>query len=355
LHQKLIKQIKNRETLSTRDALVLYHWPLWKLARYALEEKERRFSQKITYIRNYYMNYTNICKYACQYCGFRRNAQAKDAYSLTIDQIKDKLSNTPETLQEVWFSSALNPDLPFQYYLDLIRMVKSTHPYVQLKAFTAVEIDFFSKHFRRSIESILDEFFSAGLDCLSGGGAEIFDKQIRKQIDIKTSPEEYLSIHRLCHQRGIKTNVTMLFGHVETLENRVNHLLKIRDFQEKNSGFQAFIPLVFQDKHNPLAKKGIKSPHSIDILKTLAISRLLLSNVPHIQAFWPDLGIELTQISLACGVDDINGTLIEENIAHESGSTTNRYEPHERLVEWIQGAGCVAVERDTQFRRLTPL
>jgi aminodeoxyfutalosine synthase len=337
------------ERLSYDDAINLWDLPLHALGAMADDIKRKRFGERVTFIRNYYLNFTNICKYACKYCGFRRNKRSQDAYTLTIEDICSKLKNAPERIREVWFSSGLNSDLPFDYYTELLRAVKQECPDAMVKAFTAVEIDFFAQHFDMSHEMVLDRLIEAGLDRIPGGGAEIFSSHIRKQIDIKTRAEDYLAIHRLCHERGIPTSMTMLFGHIESREDRVDHLLRIRDFQDSSGGVQAVIPLAFQDSNNPLAKRGVNGPSAIEILKTLAISRIILDNVDHIQSFWIDNGPEVTQISLHYGVDDINGTMIEETIAHESGAKTKTYETSEALIDWIQSAGLRAAERDCRF------
>lgn len=347
------KKSMSGQALSLEDGLALYELPLWQLGEIAHEIKYARFQNQVSYIKNYYLNVTNICKYACKYCGFRRNKQDQDAYSLSLSQIQAKLQNAPEKLTEVWFSNGLNPDLPFQYFIDLLRMVKSTLPGVQIKAFTAVEIDFFSKHYRMSHEDVLDQLMDAGLDRIPGGGAEIFDDRVRKKIDIKTRPEDYLKIHQLCHQRDMQTAITMLFGHVETREHRLIHMMKIREFQDRSGGVQAFIPLAYQDENNPLAKRGVKSASPVEVLKTLAISRIMIQNVDHIQSFWIDSGAEVTQISLHFGIDDVNGTMIEETIAHSSGSKAKTYESSENLIRWIEGAGFEAVERDCRFKILS--
>ena len=350
--QRLVEKLEKNERLSEKDGLDLYNLPLSVLGFYANQRKEKRFQNKISFIRNYYMNFTNICCYACKYCGFRRNKGDTDAYTLSLEELERRLRSAPEKVSEVWFSSGLNKSLPFSFYIELIQMVKKTLPSVQLKAFTAVEIDFFSKHFKLPVEEVLDELMSAGLDRIPGGGAEIFDDRVRKKIDIKTRPESYLEIHRLCHRKGMKTAITMLFGHVEERSHRIRHMLKLRDFQEDSGGVQAFIPLAYQDKNNPLAKRGVKGPHPVEVLKTLSISRLLLDNVDHIQSFWVDSGEEVTQIGMHYGIDDINGTLIEENIAHESGSKTKAYEPTQSLIDWIEKGGLEAIERDAFFKTL---
>ncbi len=346
----LKEKILKGERLSTEEGLRLYELSLGELGALAHNIKLARHGQQVSFIKTYYMNFTNICKYACKYCGFRRNKTDLDAYTLTVDQILEKLHKAPESLSEVWLSSGLNPELPLQYYLDLLKGIKGSFPHVQVKAFTAVEIDFFAKHFKKSHEEILDSLIAAGLDRIPGGGAEIFDDAVRKKIDIKTRPEDYLRIHELCHKRDMPTNMTMLFGHVETREHRIKHMDILRSFQDRSKGVQAFIPLAYQDQNNPLAKRGVKGPSPVEILKTLAIARIYLDNVDHIQSFWVDSGVEVTQISLHFGVNDINGTLIEENIAHESGSKTKTYESTDSLLQWIRGAGMKPIERDAKFR-----
>ncbi len=343
----------NNLRFGLHEGLALYDLPLHELGKMADEKKRQRFGNEVTFIKNYYMNFTNICRYACKYCGFRRNKTDADAYVLGLDAIEKKLASAPEQLKEVWFSSGLNPELPYQYYLDLLQLVKRIVPDAMIKAFTAVEIDFFAKKFGKSYEEVIDDFVSHGLGRIPGGGAEIFDDAIRKKIDIKIRAQDYFRIHELMHQRDIPTSITMLFGHIEKREHRIAHMLAIRDFQDRSKGVQAFIPLAFQDKNNPLALRGVKGPSAVEVLKTLAISRIILDNVDHIQSFWIDSGVEVTQISLHFGVDDLNGTMIEENIAHESGAKTKKYETADSLVDWIHSSGFVAVERDCRFMRLS--
>lgn len=338
--------------ITETEALALYDLPLGELAQRAHEIKLKKHGNKVSFIKTYYINLTNICQYACKYCGFRRNKRQKDAYTLTHDHIRNKIESAPESLSEVWFSSGLNKDIPYQYYIDLLKTVKKTVPEATIKAFTAVEIDFFAKKFKKTHEEIIDDFFEAGLGRIPGGGAEIFDSEIRDKIDIKTRTEDYLKIHELCHKRGVPTSITMLFGHVENRKHRIKHMKILRDFQDRSKGVQAFIPLAYQDSNNPLAIQGVKGPSPVEILKTLSISRIFLDNIDHIQSFWIDSGAETTQISLHFGVDDVNGTMIEENIAHESGSKSSCYESTENLIRWIKGAGMVPVERDVRFNVL---
>ncbi|MDD9952033.1 MAG: CofH family radical SAM protein [Zetaproteobacteria bacterium] len=339
--------------ISMDDAEKLWDEPLAELGRLADAAKRDRHGDVVTYIKTYYLNVTNVCKYACKYCGFRRNVDDSDAYTLSIDQVAAKLTHSPEQLTEVWMSSGLNPALKFEFYEDLLRTIRQVVPQATIKGFTAVEIDFFATHFALPVEEVIERLIAAGLGRIPAGGAEIFDLAIRKKIDIKTRPERYLQIHRLFHERGLPTSVTMLFGHVEQRTHRLKHLQTIRDFQDQGGGFQAIIPLAYQDQNNPLAKRGIRGPSPVEILKTLAISRIFLDNVPHVQSFWVDSGEETTQISLHFGVDDINGTLIEENIAHESGAGTATYQSSAALQDWIRGAGFVPQERDASFQYLS--
>jgi aminodeoxyfutalosine synthase len=340
------------QRISDVEGLSLYDAPLPVLGSLADTLKRGRHGQNVTFIKNYYLSVTNICKYKCAYCGFRRDKWDSDAYTQSLDQIAHKLQNAPEKLSEVWFSSGLNAEIPFEYYEDLLRLVKKTVPGAQIKAFTAVEIDFFAKQFKMTHEQVLDRLLAAGLDRIPGGGAEIFDEDIRKKIDIKTRTDDYLKIHKMCHERGLPTAITMLFGHVEERHHRIKHMVRLREFQDESKGVQAFIPLAYQDKNNPLAKRGMKGPSAVEVLKTLAIARIMMDNVDHIQSFWVDSGIEVTQISLHFGVDDLNGTLIEESIAHESGSKTQTYETSDSLQKLILDAGMNPVERDMRFNHL---
>lgn len=351
--EQIMRKITSGEALNLQEGLDLFEWPLWQLSKVAHEIKTKRFGNRVSFIKNYYINITNICRHACQYCGFRRNASDPDSYTLSVDDIMKKLDNAPETITEVWFSNGLNPKIPFDYFKNLLKTVKQKMPGVQIKAFTAVEIDFFSKLYKMPHEAILDQLIEAGLDRIPGGGAEIFDDDIRKKIDIKTRPEDYLRIHKLCHERDMPTSVTMLFGHIEQRQHRIKHMIKVRDFQSQSGGVQAFIPLAFQEENNPLARKGVRGASAVEILKTLAISRIMLPNIDHIQSFWIDSGANVTQISLHFGIDDLNGTMIEENIAHSSGAKSATYESSDNLIHWIESSGFEAVERNAFFRYLT--
>jgi len=241
----------------------------------------------------------------------------------------------------------LHPDWPWSYYLDMLRQIKTHYPQVQIKAFTAVEIDFFSKKFRLTIEQVLGQLKEVGLVALPGGGAEVFSERVRKALfPFKLGAPRWLEIHKTAHQMGIPTNATLLYGHIETHEERVDHMLKLRDLQDQTKGFMSFIPLAYQVGHTRVVERQASA---IEDLKTIAISRLLLDNVPHIKAYWVTMGEEIASMALNFGADDLDGTIGEERIMHAADAATPILQTRDRLVQLIREAGCVPVERDALY------
>ena len=272
-----------------------------------------------------------------------------EAYTMSLEQAWDKLrqrGNQP--LTELHIVNGLNPDLPFSYYTDLLRGYKRIRPGIHLKAFTAVEIAFFADLYRMTDEQVLTDLKAAGLDSLPGGGAEIFAERVRRKIcHDKADAERYLSIHRLAHGMGLRTNVTMLYGHIETMAERVDHMLRARALQDETGGFQAFIPLAFHPDNNQMRK--LPPPTGTDTLRVHAVSRLVLDNIPHIKAFWIATSVELAQTSLWFGVDDLDGTVQEEKIYHMAGSSTPEGMTTATLTRLVRAAGRVPLERDTLY------
>ncbi len=245
----------------------------------------------------------------------------------------------------------LHPELPFDFYLEMLASIKADNPALHIKAFTAVEIDYFARLTGQSVEAVIAELKSAGLDSMPGGGAEIFNKEVRDRIcPEKISGERWLEVTEKVHRAGLKTNATMLFGHLESFEDRVDHLGRLRRLQDKTGGFQTFIPLAFQPDNTRVP--GAKGVGGVDALKTLAISRLYLDNFRHVKAYWVMLGLKIAQISLAFGVNDLDGTVVEEKIGHDAGADSPQALSKERIVDLIRKAGRVPVERDTLYNEL---
>jgi aminodeoxyfutalosine synthase len=257
-----------------------------------------------------------------------------------------------QPLAEIHVVNGLHPDLPFDYYLDMLRGFKRIRPAIHLKCFTAVEIAFFADLYKMSDEQVLRELQRAGLDSLPGGGAEIFAERVRRKIcHDKCGTDRYLEIHRTTHALGMRTNVTMLYGHIETKEERVDHMLRARALQDKSGGFQAFIPLAFHPDNNQMRK--LPAPSATETLRVHAVSRLMLDNIPHVKAFWIATGVEVAQVSLWFGVDDLDGTVQEEKIYHMAGARTPEAMPTTAIRRLIRAAGRDPVERDTLYNVVT--
>ena len=266
---------------------------------------------------------------------------------MTIEEVIAKCN--PE-LHEVHIVGGLHPDWPWQYYLDMFHAIKTNFPQIQIKAWTAVEIDYFSKKFRLTVQQVLEQFRQVGLVALPGGGAEVFSERVRKALfPFKLGAPRWLEIHKIAHQMAIPTNATLLYGHMETLEERVDHMLKLRDLQDQTKGFMSFIPLAYQPGNTKLV---FRQASAIDDLKTIAISRLLLDNFPHIKAYWVTMGEEIASVALHFGADDIDGTIGEERIMHAADASSPASLTRGRLVDLIRSSGCTPVERDALYRTL---
>ena len=302
---------------------------------------------------NRHINPTNVCVAHCRLCAFGRDPDAPGAYTYALEEIWQRAEQgVREGATEFHIVGGLHPDLPFQYYLDLIRGLKQRCPGVHIKAFTMVEVGYFARVTRCSIRGTLLALKEAGVDSLPGGGAEIFNPRVRKVIcDHKVSGQQWLNIARAAHKLGLRSNATMLYGHIETEEERVEHLLLLRELQDETRGFVAFIPLAFHPENTALAH--LPKPTGFDDLKTIAISRLLLDNFEHIKAYWIMLTPRIAQIALRFGADDMDGTVVEEKIYHDAGATTPQHMPRAELERLIREAGRIPVERDTLYRPIT--
>jgi aminodeoxyfutalosine synthase len=329
--------------LSETDDLLLVGW-------LANREREKRHQARAFYNYNIRIEATNVCVASCLFCSFARLKPGDtDAYTMTLDEAWDKLrKRASQPLTEVHVVNGLHPDLPFSYYTDLLRGFKRIRPNIHLKCFTAVEIAFFAELYGMTDEQVLRGLMDAGLDSLPGGGAEIFAPRVRQKIcHDKCDADRYLSIHRLAHRLGMKTNVTMLYGHIETAEERVDHMLRARQLQDETGGFQAFIPLAFHPDNNQMRK--LPAPSAAETLRVHAVSRLMLDNIEHIKAFWVATGVEVAQTALWFGADDLDGTVQEEKIYHMAGSTVPEAMTTREISRLIRAAGREPVERDTFY------
>src|SRR5947199_2418499 len=325
---------------------------LLAVAWLANRDRERRHGGRTFYNYNIRLEATNVCVASCLFCSFARLKPGDTgAYTMTLEEVWDKLrTRVHQPLTEIHVVNGLHPDLPFDYYTELLRGFKRIRPDIHLKCFTAVEIAFFADLYGMTDEQVLRELMAAGLDSLPGGGAEIFAPRVRKKIanDVnKCDADRYLSIHRLAHGLGMRTNVTMLYGHIETAEERVDHMIRARALQDETGGFQAFIPLAFHPDNNQMRK--LPAPSAADTLRVHAVARLMCDNIDHIKAFWIATGIDVAQTALWFGADDLDGTVQEEKIYHMAGSPTPTAMTTTEIERLIRAAGREPIERDTLY------
>ena len=345
------------ERLTLEDGVRLFEHPdLHAVGRLANREREKRHADRTFYNFNLRLEATNVCVASCLFCSFARLRPGDaEAYTMSLEQVLDKLrARAHQPLTEVHIVNGLHPDLPFSYYQDLLRGLKRIRPEVHLKCFTAVEIAFFADTYGMTDEAVLRELMAAGLDSLPGGGAEIFADRVRRKIcHDKADADRYLAIHRIAHGLGLRSNVTMLYGHIETMEERVDHMLRARALQDETGGFQAFIPLAFHPDNNQMRK--LPAPPASDTLRVHAVARLMLDNIPHIKAFWIATSVEVAQLALWYGADDLDGTVQEERIYHMAGSRTPETLTTADIRHLIRDAGREPVERDTLYRIVQPV
>lgn len=354
MFSEIERKIINGERLNRQEALFLFKSEdLHRIGELAEEVSKKINQNRVYFIVNRHINPTNICVNRCRFCAFSRSKGEPDAYEMSIDEIIKNLREAKQSLDylsEVHIVSGLHPDWQFEHYLDIIQQIKKEFPSIGVKAFTAVEVDYFSRISGLSIEETLEKLKEAGVDIMPGGGAEIFNSDVRAKIcPEKISGERWLEIIKTAHNLGIKTNATMLYGHVESYEDRVDHLLRLRELQDETGGFIAFIPLSYQPENTQIK---VPYPSGIDDLKTIAISRLVLDNIPHIKAYWIMLGEKLAQLALLFGADCLEGTVIEERIAHAAGARSKKGNTIEELVYLIKEVGKLPMERDSFYNVL---
>jgi aminodeoxyfutalosine synthase len=343
------KKIYSNKRLTQKDGIELYRsTDLLLLGRMASHVAQQKNGKRVYFVQNMHINPTNICINRCKFCAFSKSKGEPGAYQMSINDILHKARSAEKGVREFHIVSGLHPDLPFEWYLDMLRSLKKEFPKIHLKAFTAVEIDYLAKLSGMGIAGTLKELLDAGLNSLPGGGAEIFNPAVRNTLCAeKISGDRWLEVVEAAHHIGLKSNATMLYGHIETYEHRVEHLLRLRDLQDRTGGFQAFIPLSFHSQNTEIKKTAYTT--GFDDLKTLAVSRLLLDNFEHIKAYWVMLGEKIAQVSLNFGVDDLDGTVVEERITKAAGGTTDGSMTKEDIVYLIRQAGRTPVERDTVY------
>jgi aminodeoxyfutalosine synthase len=349
------QKLRAGERLTFDDGVRLFECPdTLALGWLANRERERRHAARTYYNFNIRLEATNVCVASCLFCSFARLKPGDEgSYTMSLEEAWDKLrQRAHQPLTEVHVVNGLHPDLPFDYYLELLRGFKRIRPGIHLKCFTAVEIAFFADLYRMTDEDVLRQLQAAGLDSLPGGGAEIFAERVRKKIcHDKCGADRYLDIHRIAHGLGMRSNITMLYGHIETIAERVDHMLRTRALQDATGGLQAFIPLAFHPDNNQMRK--LPAPTAADTLRVHAVSRLMLDNIPHIKAFWIATGVDVAQMALWFGVDDLDGTVQEEKIYHMAGAVTPEFMSTSAIRRLIRAAGRDPVERDTLYNVVT--
>ena len=345
------QKISQGTRISREEGVSLYHsQDFLELGALANEVKEKITNNFVTYVINRQINPTNICVLSCRFCDFATKKNRSNAYEMTIDEILSKC--TPE-LKEVHIVSGLHREWPFAYYLEMVQAVHEKFPAIQIKAFTAVEIDFFARMEKQPAEKILLELKKAGVVCLPGGGAEVFSERVRKALfPFKIGAPRWLEIHKIAHGLGLRSNSTLLYGHMETYEERVDHVLKLRDLQDKTGGFLSFIPLAYQPGKTKVADRQTSA---IDDLKTIAISRILLDNFKHIKSYWVTMGEETASMALHFGADDLDGTIGEEKIMHAADAESPFCMAKERLESLIRSARREPLERDALYHTFDPV
>ncbi len=347
------KKISKRDRITENEALALFESDdLLGLGELANSIRERLHGLKTYFIKNRHIDYSNLCVLSCKFCAFARKANQEGVFEFSIDQIVQKMKEAlPQGITELHIVGGFHPTHPWEFYISMLKELKKENRSIHLKAFTAAEIRYFSKKFKKTEEDVLAELMEAGLDSLPGGGAEILAPEVRKEICGPKGPAEFwIDTHRRAHRLGLKSNATMLYGHIESLEDRVFHMSLIRRLQDETGGFLSFIPLAFNPKDTAYESAGYTL--GIDDLKTLAISRIFFDNISHIKAYWIMSGVEMAQLGQNFGADDIHGTVIEENITHMAGGLSPQELPEQNILRLIREAGRIPVQRDSFYRQL---
>ena len=346
----IFEKVAAGQSISEVDALRLFESKdlnaVGAIANFACQ---RKTGNRASYIINRYINYSNYCILSCQFCAFARKKRDADGFQYTAEEMVEMARQALDLgITELHIVGGLHPSLPFSYYVEMLRALKRLDARLQLKCFTAIEILHLAWLAKKSVSQVLFELREAGLDSLTGGGAEIFRPAVRSAIAKgKESAEEYLDVHRAWHQLGGRSTCTMLFGHVESLADRVDHLRQLRNLQRETHGFTGFIPLAYQPNNNKIPVSV--SPTGYDSLRTIAVSRIYLDNFDHITAYWVGLGLKLAQVALSYGADDLHGTILEEKIFHMAGATSPQLQTEAAMIKAIREAGRIPVQRNTFY------
>jgi aminodeoxyfutalosine synthase len=350
----IYEKIRNNSRLSKRDGIYIYEThDLIGLGRLADHVRRSRHGNRAFYVYNQHLNYTNVCKNRCDFCAYAKDDGQTGAYAWSMEEIEARLnSRIDEPITELHIVGGLNENLDFTYFTDLLKTVKRVRPKATIKAFTCVEIDYLSNLAGLPVEQTIARLKEAGLEMMPGGGAEILNSRIHDTLfPKKIDHSRWLEIVKAVHKAGIVTNATMLYGHIETIEERVDHLLTLRDLQDETKGFSAFIPLAFHSRNTQLSE--LPSTTAMDDLKNVAAARLILDNFDHIKAYWVMIGEKLAQVALHFGADDLDGTIIEEKITHTAGATSAKGLTRDQMKEMIRQAGFTPVQRDSFYNEIS--
>ena len=351
--QQIADKVAAAQRLTFEDGLLLDEQAdLHTLGRLANHVRERHNGNCAWYNTNIHLNPTNVCVYRCRFCAFRADLKDEKAYTFTDDMLRARvLEGRASGATEIHVVGGLHHKKSFDWYLNAIRVIHETCPEIHIKAWTPVEINWFSFITKKPIRWVLEQMMEAGLGSMPGGGAEIFDEEVRRQIcEHKADSDVWFDVHRTAHELGLRSNATMLYGHVEQARHRIDHLLRLRALQDQTGGFQTFIPLAFHPENTELA--NIVKPDIMMDLRMIALSRLMLDNFDHIKAYWIMLGEQTAQLALSYGADDIDGTVVHELIYHDAGAKTPEGMTVDQLHRLIREAGRIPVERDTLYRRV---
>lgn len=350
---EIVEKVRRGERLNLEDGVYLYQSDdLLTIGQLANEVNLKKNGKKVYFIENMSLYFTNVCESYCAFCNFRKDQGEEGSYTLSGPEMVDYVEqHIHPGIREFHIVGGHNNHVPFQYYVDSLKALSERFPEVTLKAYTAAEIDFFTRISGLSITEVLQELQKAGLQSLTGGGAEILSDQYREKMKVdKANVDRYLEVHRTAHQLGIRTGTTMLYGSIETHEDRIRHMLQIRELQDETNGFMVFIPLSMQPKSK--SANIMRRNSAYEDLKTIAISRLMLDNIQHIKAYFINIGTQLTQVSLSFGASDVHGTILKEKISHAAGANTPEGLTRKELIWLVKGAGRIPVERDTFYNEI---
>lgn len=348
----IIEKLEKGERLNYEEAVGLYDLDLFTLAEHANKIREEKHGRKTYFNINRHINPTNICKDVCAFCAYSSSRKNPNPYTMSHEEILKIVENSSKNdIKEVHIVSAHNPETGLEWYLDVFRKIKDKFPNIHVKALTAAEIHFLAQEYNFTYEEIIQKMHESGVDSMPGGGAEIFDEKVRKRIcGGKVKSDEWLRIHELWHKSGHESNATMLFGHVETREHRIDHMIRLRDLQDKTGGFNAFIPLVYQKENNYLRVKDFLTGQ--EILKTMAIARIVLDNIPHLKAYWVTSTVKLALLAQEFGANDLDGTIERESIQSAAGAASANGMPLQEFVDLIKNTGYTPVERDSIYNEI---